>query len=145
MEHDNIQFFNEDITYTLKKKQSLRQWITETIIRERRNAGSLNFIFCSDRYLQLFNASYLHHRALTDVITFDTSDNEVTISGDIYISLERIRENALKYHVSLKDEMHRVMIHGVLHLLGYTDKSKEQKKNIRLIEDKYLSLRPLNL
>jgi len=145
MGYDNIQFFSEDITYTLRKKQAIRQWIAEIVNQEGKKTGYLNFIFCSDSYLQLFNRSYLHRQALTDVITFDYSDSEGIISGDIYLSLERIKENARKYRVSLKDEIHRVMIHGVLHLLGYVDKSIEQKKNIHRVEDKYLTLRPLNL
>jgi probable rRNA maturation factor len=145
MGYDNIQFFSEDITYTLRKKQAIRQWITETVNQEGKKTGYLNFIFCSDNYLQLFNQFYLHDQALTDVITFNYSESEEVISGDVYMSLERIRENALKYHISLKDEIHRVMIHGVLHLVGYTDMSREQKKNMHRVEDKYLTLRPLNL
>jgi rRNA maturation RNase YbeY len=145
MDYVHIQFFNEDITYRIEKKKEIRQWIIATINHEGKVAGNLNFIFCSDKLLQSLNISYLHDDAFTDVITFDYSENERMISGDIYLSIERIRQNAVKYRVRIKDEVHRVMLHGILHLLGYMDKDKEQKKNMRRIEGKYLSLRPQNL
>jgi rRNA maturation RNase YbeY len=136
-----IHFFSEDITYTLKNKGLLRTWIKNTIIEEGFKLRELNFIFCSDSYLLTMNQEYLNHDTLTDIITFDNSENQREIVGDIFISLERIQENAQSFKVKTEDELHRVMIHGTLHLLGYADKGKEAKALMTDKEDLYLSKR----
>jgi rRNA maturation RNase YbeY len=137
----SINFFSEDISYTLKSKGLLRTWIKYTIIEEGFKLKELNFIFCSDNYLLSINQNFLKHDTLTDIITFDNSEDKRVIVGDIFISLERIQENAESFGVTIKDELHRVMIHGTLHLLGYADKAKEAKALMTDKEDLYLSKR----
>ena len=139
-----IHFFNEDITYNLKYKTSLRQWLTDTMQTEGYKLKELTYIFCSDSYLLQINRQYLNHNTYTDIITFDNSDIEKVIIGDIFISIERVRENAAKYNITETEELHRVMIHGALHLLGYGDKSASDKKKMTSKEDFYLNLRHLN-
>jgi rRNA maturation RNase YbeY len=118
----DIQFFSEDIDFTVKDKQKIRTWIAETIKAEGfKRVGELSFVFCSDAYLLEINKQYLNHDTFTDIVTFDSSEDEDVIAGDIFISVERIRENASKFSVSEKDELNRVIIHGVLHLCGYYD------------------------
>lgn len=136
-----INFFSEDISFNLKQKGLVRTWIKNTIIAEKHRLRLLNFIFCSDSYLLNINQQYLKHDTYTDIITFDNSDTEQEIAGDIFISLERIRENAKELDVNEKDELHRVMIHGTLHLLGYPDKGKSAKALMTEKEDLYLSKR----
>ena len=136
-----IQFFEEDITYTLKQKTAVRQWVTDTITAEGYKLKELTYIFCSDSYLLQINQQYLNHDTYTDIITFDNSDIAKTIVGDIFISIDRIRENALKFSHTEADELHRVIIHGALHLLGYKDKSPADKKKMTLKEDFYLNKR----
>ena len=108
---------------------------------EKHRLRLLNFIFCSDSYLLNINQKYLKHDTYTDIITFDNSDLKQEIVGDIFISLDRIRENAKELKVNEKDELHRVMIHGTLHLLGYPDKGKSAKALMTEKEDLYLSKR----
>jgi len=139
-----IQFFEEDIAYKLKNKTGVRQWVTDTIIAEGYKLKELTYIFCSDAHLLQINLQYLDHDTYTDIVTFDNSANEGVIVGDIFISIDRIRENALKFNVTEITELHRVIIHGVLHLLGYTDKSVSAKKKMTQKEDFYLSKRGFN-
>ena len=139
-----IHFFEEDITYKLKHKIALRQWITETIHAEGYRLKELNYIFCSDNYLLQINRQYLKHDTYTDIITFDNSDTARVIVGDIFISIERIRENAAKFTISETDELHRVIIHGALHLLGYKDKTAVTKQKMTQKEDFYLNMRGFN-
>ncbi|MCO5950610.1 rRNA maturation RNase YbeY [Mucilaginibacter flavidus] len=136
-----IQFFEEDITYTLKQKTAVRQWVTDTVTAEGYKLKELTYIFCSDSYLLQINQQYLNHDTYTDIITFDNSDIAKTIVGDIFISIDRIRENALKFSHTEADELHRVIIHGALHLLGYKDKAPADKKKMTLKEDFYLNKR----
>jgi len=136
-----ISFFEEDINYKLKNKTLVRQWIKETIVAEGFKLKELNYIFCSDAYLLTLNQQYLDHDTYTDIITFDNSEVKGDIVGDIFISIERIRENAVKFGHSETDELHRVIIHGALHLLGYTDKSVVTKKKMTQKEDEYLAKR----
>ena len=136
-----IYFFSEDIAFTLKEKALVRTWINQTIVQEGYSLNSLNFIFCSDAYLLTINQDYLKHNTYTDIITFDNSDVPGKIMGDIFISIERIFENAQKFNVPQRDEIHRVIIHGTLHLLGYADKSKADKERMTQKEDEYLALR----
>lgn len=136
-----IHFFLQDISFTLKQKDLLRTWIKNTIIEEGFKLKELNFIFCSDNYLLAMNQNYLKHNTLTDIITFDNSEDKRVIIGDIFIGLERIRENAQSFKVTTENELHRVMIHGTLHLLGYADKGKKAKALMTDKEDLYLSKR----
>ena len=139
-----ISFFEEDITYKLKNKTSVRQWITQTIQAEGFKLKELTYIFCSDEYLLQINQQYLNHDTYTDIITFDNSETEKVIVGDIFISIDRIRENAIKFNTSDTDELHRVIIHGALHLLGYKDKTIVTKQKMTQKEDFYLNNRGFN-
>jgi|SRR5690606_557727 len=136
-----IQFFNEEIQFTLKNKMHLRKWVTDTLESENFELGELNFIFCSDTYLLKINQEYLNHNTFTDIITFDNSEENKEISGDIFISIDRVIENANSLSIDFNDELHRVMIHGVLHLMGYPDKKKEEKYLMTAKEDHYLARR----
>jgi probable rRNA maturation factor len=136
-----IQFFEEDISYKLKDKAKVRQWIKDTITAEGFKLKELTYVFCSDAYLLPLNQQYLDHDTYTDIITFDNSEVEGDIVGDIFISVERIRENAAKFGITETEELHRVIIHGALHLLGYTDKSVVTKKKMTQKEDEYLAKR----
>ncbi len=136
------QFFTEDISFTLRNKNKLRKWIQVVIGNEKKLPGSLNFVFCSDEYLHKLNVQYLDHDTLTDIITFDLSENADEISGEIYISIDRVKENAKKFTVPFYNELQRVMIHGILHLAGYHDKTHEEVTIMRGKEDKCLSLLP---
>ncbi len=136
-----INFFQEDTVFILKDKNGVRTWINETITAEGYILSELNFIFCSDSYLLEINKQYLNHDTFTDIITFDNSEEEGIIFGDIFISIDRIKENAKTFNVTLKDELHRVIIHGTLHLLGYPDKKKEEKVLMTEKEDFYLAAR----
>jgi probable rRNA maturation factor len=137
----SILFTNEGVTFTLKNKKGLKQWIVSTIEKKERKSGDLNFIFCSDAYLLNINNEYLNHDTYTDIITFDYSrdDKKLPVSGDIFISVDRIKENATKFSKSFEEELHRVIIHGTLHLLGYADKTKKAKAEMTAEEDRCLS------
>ncbi len=136
-----IYFFSEDIKFCPPAIRKTRAWLRHVVAAENKSLVELTYIFCSDSYLLGINIEYLRHDTLTDIITFNTSENEAGISGDIYISIERVSENAAKYQVSFAEELHRVMVHGLLHLLGYNDKSAGEKKIMREKEFAYLSLR----
>ncbi|CAN5301929.1 rRNA maturation RNase YbeY [soil metagenome] len=136
-----INFFEEDIIYKLKNKGVIRQWITETLLCEGFKLKELNYIFCSDQYLLQINQQYLKHDTYTDIVTFDNSSVEKVIIGDIFISIDRIRENADSLKFAETDELHRVIIHGALHLAGYKDKTPADKKKMTLKEDFYLNKR----
>ena len=136
-----ISFFSEGVSFTLKQKNDIRDWIKKTILTEGKKPGYLSFIFCDDEYLLQINQQYLNHDTFTDIITFDNSEEEELIEGDIFISLDRIKENAVNFDTSEKDELHRVIIHGVLHLLGYKDKTKAAKEQMSSKEDHYLNIR----
>ena len=132
-------FFHSENNFQIKAKQSLKRWITKCVSREEKRIGDINIIFCDDAFLFMKNEKYLNHSTLTDILTFDCS-TEKSISGDIFISTERVKENAAKYKVLFTNELNRVMIHGILHLLGYNDKTRKEKKIMREKEDFYLSL-----
>ncbi|UOE49349.1 rRNA maturation RNase YbeY [Mucilaginibacter sp. SMC90] len=136
-----INFFEEDTTFKPKQKAQLRQWIKETVIAEGFKLKELNYIFCSDAYLLQINQQYLDHDTFTDIVTFDNSEVEGDIVGDIFISIDRIRENGAQFKTGETDELHRVIIHGALHLLGYTDKSVVTKQKMTQKEDEYLAKR----
>ena len=136
-----IDFFNQDISFKPLKPRKTKRWIQDVIEKEGKELSHLNYIFCSDEYLFTINQQYLNHKTLTDIITFDNSEGGGTIEGDIFISIERVRANAEELQVDFNEEVHRVLIHGVLHLMGYGDKSPRQKSLMRKKEDAYLSLR----
>ncbi len=133
-----INFFTEDITYTLKNKTIIKKWIESTIVEEGYQLAELNFILCSDEYLLRINQDFLQHDDYTDVITFDNSEELKTIAGDIFISLDRIKENASNFKSTTVTELCRVIIHGTLRLLGYKDKTKAAKTEMTAKEDYYL-------
>lgn len=137
----SINFFNEDISFKLKQVQKLKTWIKATIAKEKYSLHSVNYIFCSDTSLLERNIQFLQHNTLTDIITFDLSEEPGTLDGEIYISIDRVWENAEKFSKSFEDELHRVLIHGVLHLVGYRDKKADQKEEMRKKEDYYLKRR----
>ncbi len=124
----------------LPNRLLLRQFLKKVNIIEGNKIKSLSFIFCSDSYLTDINRRYLNHNTLTDIITFNLNTNiSEKAAGEIYISTERVLENAKKYKKSVESELHRVIFHGVLHLIGYNDKTKNQKKIMRSKEDYYLN------
>ena len=136
----SIHFFTEDVDFSVSSPRKLSKWIRQAIVSENHKLLCLNFIFCSDNYLLSINKAYLDHHDFTDVITFAHSDEDFTVEGDIFISIDRVTENAYDLQSSFKDELYRVMIHGVLHLLGYRDKSEADQKIMREKENSYLSL-----
>lgn len=136
-----IQFFSEGISFKLSNPRKSRSWIKSAIEAEEQSSGAINFIFCSDDYLHEINVKYLDHDTLTDIVTFDNSEEDGLIEGDIFISVDRVEENARKFGRTFEDELHRVLIHGILHLVGYSDKSASAKRQMRKKEDHYLSLR----
>jgi rRNA maturation RNase YbeY len=136
----SVYFFYEDTNFRLKPVRSTKSWIKEVVEREGKVLGSLNYVFCTDGVLSRMNAQYLNHNTLTDIITFNMSELSLTIEGEIYISIDRVKENAIKFKVPFGQELQRVMIHGVLHLIGYGDKTAGQKIIMRKKEDAYLSL-----
>ena len=132
-----IAFLTEDITFELKEKLKHKAWLKEAAKAEGFRIGELNYIFCSDVYLLDINQKYLGHDTLTDIVTFDNSEDPKMIEGDIFISIERVQENALKFDTA-ESELKRVMIHGLLHLAGYKDKDKAQKELMTIKENEHL-------
>ena len=133
-----ITFHIENIAFRLSNRQKLKTWIKQVAVDEGKTLGDVCYIFCSDEHLLLVNKTYLNHDYFTDVITFDYSE-QPKISGDIFISVDTVRENAQRYEVSFDKELYRVMIHGVLHLCGYKDASKSESLAMRKREDMYLA------
>lgn len=132
-----IQFCTEDITFSLKEKLKHKAWLNEVAKQEGKKILELTYVFCSDEYLLQINQEYLNHDTLTDIVTFDNSENPKKIEGDIFISIERVKENGDKLGTS-ETELERVMVHGLLHLLGYKDKKKEDKALMTEKEDFYI-------
>jgi probable rRNA maturation factor len=137
-----INIFTENIDYSLENINSVRAWIKTCILNENNRLTEINYIFCSDEYLLGLNQTYLSHNTYTDILTFDHSIKKNYIEGDIFISPERVSENAIKFKSDESAEMHRVMIHGVLHLCGFKDRTAEEKLKMRALEDQYLLRRP---
>ena len=132
-----IHFCTEDITFSLKEKLKHKAWLNEVAKQEGKKILELTYVFCSDEYLLQINQEYLNHDTLTDIVTFDNSEDPKKIEGDIFISIERVLENGNKLGTS-ETELERVMVHGVLHLLGYKDKKKEDKALMTEKEDFYI-------
>lgn len=139
--NENIHFFSEEISFVVKQKKLLRKWVSESIKKEGFQPSDINMIFCNDAYLHKMNVEYLGHDTFTDIITFYYS-TENEISGDLFISIDRIKENAKLFSKNFADELHRVIIHGVLHLCNYGDKTEGEKQKMRKKENIYLSRRP---
>ena len=126
--------FNSETSFTLKNQKKLVKWISDVISSEGFQVGEINYIFCNDSYLNKINQEFLNHDTFTDIISFDyTLGKEV--GGDIFISIERVLENAEKFNEVFENELHRVMIHGILHFMGYKDKTKKEKTLMRTKED----------
>lgn len=137
-----IRFFNEDSPYKLPQKQVTRQWLKQQAEAEGFRVGDLNYIFCSDEHVLQVNRDYLQHDYYTDIITFDQSEEEDLIEGDIFISVDRVTDNAQQLGIEPITEMRRVLAHGLLHLCGYGDKSPEEELTMRAKEDKWLAVLP---
>lgn len=136
----NIYFFAEDVEEPQLQTEPIQTWITEVATSAGFTVGELNYIFCSDEYLLEINRTHLQHDYYTDIITFDNSDEPNTLEGDIFISLDRVKDNARSLNVNYQEEFRRVIIHGVLHLLGQADKTEAEAKEMRRKEDACLSL-----
>jgi rRNA maturation RNase YbeY len=135
-----IQFFSEDIPFILKDKMGIRKWLNLVIREEKRKPWYINFIFCNDEYLLDLNRTYLKHNTLTDILTFPYAEDPATVSGDIFISIDRVRENAGIFSQDFQREILRVMAHGVLHLMGYPDHPAKQKELMTEREDHCLDI-----
>ena len=135
-----IQFFSDSVRLSLKNRAALKGFMNRLINDEGRTLNSLSYIFCNDEILLEINRKYLGHDFYTDVITFDLSNDPDEILADIYISLDRVKENSKNLKAPLTAELHRVMFHGLLHLCGYDDKTATQLKRMRTKEDFYLNL-----
>ena len=125
-----IRYFVEDVEFQVPFPQKTRRWLNTVALAEGFQIAELNYIFCSDEYLHKINVEYLEHDTYTDIITFDNSEEEKIISGDIFVSVERVEDNARSLNVIFQDELARVMVHGVLHLAGYLDETDEEEENI---------------
>jgi probable rRNA maturation factor len=129
-----INFYNEHIDFKLKNKSNLKRWIKQIIELEKKTLGTINYIFTSDEELLQKNIQFLNHNTLTDIITFDYCE-EKQLNGDIFISIERVTENSKKFTVTFEEELHRVIIHGALHLCGFKDKTKLDAETMRKKEN----------
>ncbi|MEY2917902.1 MAG: rRNA maturation RNase YbeY [Bacteroidota bacterium] len=136
----SVQFFFLNNNITLYNRTALKLFVMKIFKKENKRLHSLNYIFCSDDYLLEINKTHLQHNYYTDIITFDLSDTPGEIIGEVYISADRVRANAVNLHVSIKEELHRVIFHGALHLCGYKDKTPEHFKKMRAAENLYLAL-----
>ena len=135
-----VQFYFLDRNPTLKERTRLKIFIEKLFLFEKKKIGNLSYIFCSDEYLLGINKNFLKHDFYTDVITFDLSPSKNEIEGEVYVSVDRIKDNAKQLGVSFKEELHRVIFHGALHLCGYKDKRKANEQQMRSAENKYLEL-----
>lgn len=131
--------FNYETEFTLEYEEAISSWLSAVIISENKREGEINYVFCDDVYLHKINLEYLNHDTLTDIISFDyTVGNE--LNGDVFISIERVRDNALDFNVSFEEELKRVMVHGILHYCGYKDKGEENEQIMRTKEDEKIVL-----
>ena len=133
-------FFSENKNFKISNKKEIRALLKKICKKENKKISFINCVFCSDNRLLEINKKYLNHTSLTDVVTFDFTTNKKTIEGDVYISIDRVKENAKKYKQLFKTELLRIIIHGLLHLIGFSDKTKEEKNTMTLKENEYLSL-----
>lgn len=131
--------FNYETQFSLDNEVELKSWIEDLINSKKFSLGEINYIFCDDNYLHKLNVEFLNHDTLTDVISFDNTVGNL-INGDIFISVERVKENAIDFNVPFSNELHRVMIHGILHFLGFKDKSVSEINEMRTEENKALTI-----
>ncbi|MBS9773972.1 MAG: rRNA maturation RNase YbeY [Tenacibaculum sp.] len=131
--------FNYEIDFELPNEENTSQWISKCVEKEGFKLGEINYIFCNDEYLHKINVEFLNHDTLTDIISFDYTMGKI-VSGDIYISVERVQENANEFNVTFEEELHRVIIHGILHYMKYKDKTTEEKQLMRSKENSCLEL-----
>jgi len=134
--------FNYETSFSLSDEQKTSDWIKDCITKEKFELGEINYVFCDDDYLHKINMEFLQHDTLTDIISFDYSLGKL-VNGDIFISVDRVKENAQEFNVPIEEELHRVIIHGVLHYMGYKDKTDEEKQMMRDKEN--TCLKTLNL
>jgi len=135
-----ISFENADISFQLDNVELYRSWLVQVIELEKAHVAELNYVFCSDDYLHKLNVQYLDHNTLTDIITFPINENP--IQSDLFISIDRVRDNAKDFGLSFDEELKRVIIHGLLHLLGFGDKTAAEQKEMRSMEDRYIQKFP---
>ena len=135
-----ISFNTGDRPFVFQQKMLLKTFIESIFKKEKKQLAGLRYVFCSDDMLLDINRNFLQHDYFTDIITFGLSEKGQPIEGEIYISIDRVEENAAKFAVSKEEELNRVLIHGFLHLMGYKDKSKVERENMRMKEDEYLEL-----
>lgn len=138
-----ISFNNQSTPFKLKEKAKLKLWIKYITEKEKHVIGTINYVFCNDAELLEINLKHLNHNTFTDIITFDYSEGNI-INSDIFISIDRVEENAKKFKVSFEEELHRVMIHGILHLCGYKDKTKKDSELMRKKENLALKLKSIH-
>ena len=134
-----IYFHTEDISYLFKNRKKVSCWLSDVVSSFNKKLTTINFIFCSDEYLLNINKEYLNHDYYTDIITFDYCENN-NVSGDLFISIDRVRDYSLKNNIEFNKEIHRVIVHGVLHLCGLNDKTKKEKEKMREMENKFLNV-----
>lgn len=134
----SVYFHNEDNSYVLPAKRKVKSWLKNSIEHQKMSIGTINVVFCSDQHLLGINIEYLNHDYYTDIITFNYCEAKL-ISGDLFISIDRIKDNSKNNKLLFVNELHRVIIHGVLHLCGFNDKTKAEKKEIRQMEDYFLN------
>ena len=135
-----VRYYCEDIKFEFKNKLVSNRWLKMVAGSEIKSLGDISIIFCSDNYILDVNIRYLHHDYFTDVITFDYCEGN-KLSGDLFISIDSVRENAIEFGTEFDEELHRVIVHGLLHLIGYDDHTPEEQKVMRAKEDYYLGLR----
>ena len=135
-----IYFHYEDTTFRPRSIIRLKNWLRRVAKKEGHSIKELNYIFCSDTYLLKINKEHLNHNYFTDIITFDNSEESLTLEGDVFISIDRVKDNASVFKQPYNTELKRVMVHGLLHLIGYKDKSIQDKTQMRKKEDLYLLL-----
>ncbi len=133
-------FFSEDKLFVLKEKGKLREWFSTILETEHKKAGLINFIFCNDDYLLKLNRKFLNKNTYTDILAFQNNEPNEPISGDIFISIQRVNENSIIFNTTFSEELKRVMAHGILHLSGYIDNTKTEKDVMREKEDFYLKM-----
>ena len=133
-------FFSEDKLFVLKEKGKLREWFSTILETEHKKAGLINFIFCNDNYLLKLNRKFLNKNTYTDILAFQNNETNEPISGDIFISIQRVNENSIIFNTTFSEELKRVMAHGILHLSGYIDNTKTEKDVMREKEDFYLKM-----
>lgn len=131
--------FNYENEFTLENEEAIAKWLSDVIVSENKKEGEINYIFCDDEYLHKINLEYLNHDTLTDIISFDyTVGNE--LHGDVFVSVERVQDNAIDFNVPFEVELRRVLVHGILHYCGYKDKGEKEELMMRAKEDEKLAM-----